>query len=82
MRFYSQNRIALPIYMENSRKTVKQPVWAVKFIDEKWHEKQRDQNRDPAGFTIWVTTDGRVADLKLHDHDMGRHYRRNLGLKP
>lgn len=61
MRFADQRLVRIPSAVADDGSLVSQPIWAVSFREP---ADERDREESDL-FTVWVTGDGRVADLRV-----------------
>jgi len=62
MVFQSQESIQIPVAAEATGKLIHIEIWAVNFRDPSRKERSDEL------FTVWVTADGRTADIQHLDH--------------
>jgi len=62
MVYESQERIRIPIAMDSTGKLIHVEVWAVNFSDPSRKERREER------LTVWVTEDGRLAEILHLDH--------------
>ena len=61
-RFVDQQRVSLPVVLDEEGNIKTREVWAVNFVSE---SRESLGPRGPDVFTIWVSESGDVADLKF-----------------
>jgi len=64
LKFFNQKVVEIPCEVDGDGRVVSHSLWAVNYVNP---QRKDDKSKGRDVFTIWVSVDGRVADLKILD---------------